>query len=143
MNSVYWAVPITGFQVGAGPYQSTPWVAIVDTGTTLLLVPDAMVNAYYALVPGARFDPSWGAILYPCTQTLPTFIFGIGSYRGTVPGHYVNYGNVNFTHCYGGIQSSEGIGISIIGDILIKAQFVVFDLGSRRVGFANKKLVPP
>ena len=61
-------------------------------------------------------------------------------YKGTVPGRYMNYGEVNATWCYGGMQSSEDIGFSIFGDVLLKAQFVVFDLGGMRVGFAGKEL---
>ncbi|EAA29810.3 hypothetical protein GE21DRAFT_4947 [Neurospora crassa] len=61
-------------------------------------------------------------------------------YKGTVPGRYMNYGEVNATWCYGGMQSSEDIGFSIFGDVLLKAQLVVFDLGGMRVGFAGKEL---
>ncbi|KAK3953394.1 aspartic peptidase domain-containing protein [Pseudoneurospora amorphoporcata] len=61
-------------------------------------------------------------------------------YKGTVPGRYMNYGEVNATWCYGGMQSSEDIGFSIFGDVVLKAQFVVFDLGGMRVGFAGKEL---
>lgn len=65
---------------------------------------------------------------------------GFFYYKGTVPGRYMNYGEVNATWCYGGMQSSEDIGFSIFGDVLLKAQLVVFDLGGMRVGFAGKEL---
>ncbi|KAJ4407995.1 hypothetical protein N0V85_004301 [Neurospora sp. IMI 360204] len=61
-------------------------------------------------------------------------------YKGTVPGRYMNYGEVNATWCYGGMQSSEDVGFSIFGDVVLKAQFVVFDLGGMKVGFAGKEL---
>ncbi|KAH7631961.1 hypothetical protein B0T09DRAFT_397460 [Sordaria sp. MPI-SDFR-AT-0083] len=62
-------------------------------------------------------------------------------YKGTVPGRYMNYGEANATWCYGGMQSSEDIGFSVFGGVLLKAQFVVFDLGGMRVGFAGKDLL--
>ncbi|KAL8348898.1 hypothetical protein RB601_002192 [Gaeumannomyces tritici] len=139
-SSIYWEITVDGYQLAPDAYQRRPWRAIVDTGTTLLLLPDAMVRAYYAKVPGTRYDAGYAAFVFPCNARLPDFRFGIGGYRGLVPGRYINYGYINPTTCYGGIQSSEGIGISILGDILLKAQFVVFDLGRMRVGFANKKL---
>ena len=140
-KSIYWKMPPTGYSVGKGAFTTYPFAAIVDTGTTLLLLPDVIVKQYYAQVKGSRFDTFWGGIVFPCQNTPPDFTFGYGNYRGLVPGRYINYGNVNRTTCYGGIQSSKGLSFSIFGDILLKAQFVVFDLGNNRVGFANKRLL--
>jgi hypothetical protein len=139
-----WKVSLTGYQVGStGNYTTRTWSGIVDTGTTLLLVPQDMVEAYYALVRGAGYDDYQGMVVMPCQTVLPDFQFGIDTFRGHVPGHYMNYGLLNETHCFGGVQSSEGIPFAVIGDILIKAQFVVFDLGGKQVGFADKPTVPP
>lgn len=141
-SSIYWKFVATGYRIGTSTatYTTLPYTAIADTGTTLLLLPDSIVQAYWSKVAGAAYDSSWAAILFPCSRTLPDFTFGIGTYRGVIPGRYMNYGQVNSSTCYGGIQSQGTIGFSIFGDIALKAQFVVFDLGNRRVGFANKKL---
>lgn len=139
----FWKVPMSGYQVGSNrPFTQYPWSGVVDTGTTLLLVPDAIIKDYYSTIPGAHFDPYLGMMVFPCKVVAPDFTFGFDGYRGTVPGHYVNYGQATQSDCYGGIQSSEGIGMAIIGDVLLKAQFVVFDIGNRTVGFAGKQTVP-
>ncbi|KAK7740515.1 hypothetical protein SLS53_005358 [Cytospora paraplurivora] len=150
-TSIYWQFAATGYRIGPEPnasnpnqgYTTLPWRAIADTGTTLLLVPDQIVSDYYAQVPGAGYDSGWGGILFPCTAatTLPDFTFGIGLYKGTVPGRYINYGAINTTTCFGGIQTMGTATYGIMGDILLKAQFVVFDSGNQRVGFANKVLL--
>jgi hypothetical protein len=70
---------------------------------------------------------------------MPAFRFAIGLYRGLVPGHYVNYGQGSAAYCFGGIQSSDGVYIRIIGHILLKAQFAVFDMGRKRIWFANSR----
>lgn len=140
-KSVYWKINPSGYRIGAAPAKVMVYPSIVDTGTTLLLLPSKIVNEYYAKVPGARFDRVWQAMLYPCKSVTPDFQMLIGTYAGMVPGRYMNYGQVNSTTCYGGIQNSDAIGFAILGDILLKAQFVVFDMGNKRVGFANKKLV--
>lgn len=56
-----------------------------------------------------------------------------------VPGPYMDYGPVNSYWCFGGIQSQGSSSFSIFGDVLLKAQFVVFDAGNSQIGFAAKK----
>lgn len=136
----FWEITGSGYAVGSGSFVTSSIDAIADTGTTLLLIPQSIVAAYYAKVSGAKYSSSEGGYVFPCSATLPSFTFGVGSYRGTIPGTYINYAAVSSTSCYGGIQSDEGIGFSIFGDILLKAQFVVFDGGSNSVGFAAKTL---
>ncbi|KAM0299357.1 hypothetical protein HYE67_007796 [Fusarium culmorum] len=141
-GSPWWQITVEGFRVAQGaPWHKYKYSAIVDTGTTLLLLPDYLVKFYYKKVKGAYIDKDYGVWVFPCTAKLPSFYFGFGNYRGKVPGHYINYGRLTSTVCYGGIQTSEGIGFAILGDILLKAQFVIFDLKGNRVGFANKNTV--
>ncbi|KAK2604728.1 hypothetical protein N8I77_007634 [Diaporthe amygdali] len=147
-TSTYWKFAITGYRVGnatvAGNpnsgYTTLPFLAIADTGTTLLLLPDAIVNAYWAAVAGSAYDATWAAILFPCTATLPDFTFGIGLYKALVPGRYMNYGRVDEVRCYGGLQTEGDIGFAIVGDIALKAQYAIFDSGNMKVGLANKPL---
>lgn len=135
----YYQINANGYQIGySEPYTAYTWNTIVDTGTSQLLVPQSIVDDYYAQVPNSGLDEQTGMQVFPCDASLPDFIFGLGEYRGRLPGNYVSYGAVNDTYCYGGIQSSEGIPFGVFGDTLLKAQFVVFDLGSLHVGFANK-----
>ncbi|KAH6964493.1 aspartic peptidase domain-containing protein [Fusarium avenaceum] len=143
-DSPWWQINVEGFRVAQGaPWHKYNYSAIVDTGTTLLLLPDYLVQFYYRKVKGSYVHQDYGVWVFPCTSNLPSFYFGFGNYRGKVPGNYINYGRLTTTLCYGGIQSSEGIGFAILGDILLKAQFVVFDLKGSRVGFANKIVVKP
>ncbi|ROV94431.1 hypothetical protein VSDG_05919 [Cytospora chrysosperma] len=152
-GSTYWEFAVTGYRIGPAPdasnpntgYITYPWRSIADTGTSLLLVPDDVVDAYYANVTGAFYSPDFAGMLFPCAQgdNLPDFTFGIGLFKGILPGRYVNYGNVDDTgtNCYGGIQTQGTVNFGIFGDVILKAQFVVFDSGNQRVGFANKVLL--
>ncbi|KAM7194852.1 Aspartic peptidase domain containing protein [Rhypophila sp. PSN 637] len=145
-KSVYWTFLATGYGVGPplDDFEPTTKTAIADTGTTLLLLPSQIVRAYYARVTGSVYDPYWAAMIFPCEAELPDFSFYIGpggsTYRGVVPGRYMNYVSFNGSHCYGGIQSSDAIGFAIFGALLIKSQFVVFDVGQKGIGFAGKEL---
>ena len=84
----YWQFTGAGYAVGSSAFVSSSIDAIADTGTTLLLVPQALVTAYYKQVSGAKYDASQGGYVFPCSDTLPSVTLGIGSYDAVVPGSY-------------------------------------------------------
>jgi hypothetical protein len=135
----YWEWTSTGYGVGSS-FTSSSWSTIADTGTSLLLVPQAIVNAYYGQVSGAAYDNSQGGVTFPCSSSLPNFVFGVGSARITVPGSFVNYASVGGSKCFGGIQASTGLPFGIVGDVALKSALVVFNrgTGSPTLGFAQK-----
>jgi len=134
----FWEITGSGYAIGSATFKSISIDAIVDTGTTLLYVPESVSSAYWAKVSGAQNSEEEGGWIFPCSATLPSFTFGIGSAKFVVPGDFINYAPVEGSTCFGGIQANTGIGFSIFGDILIKSQFVIFDGGATRVGFAAK-----
>lgn len=113
---------------------------IADTGTTLLMLPEEVVTAYYSQVDGAQDSEQEGGYVFSCDATLPDFTFAVGDGQITIPGEYINWAPVDTSNqtCYGGLQSDADIGISIFGDIALKAAFVVFDGGNKRLGWAAK-----
>lgn len=140
-RSYHWQFTVAGWSVGSGRSASsgsgTPrraFTAIADTGTSLALLPRKVVDDYYSRVPGAGYDARWAGVVFPCGVELPdwSFLLAEDGYKGVVPGRYMRYGKVNGTFCFGGMQSSEGIGFGIFGDVVLKAQFVVFDVGGGR-----------
>lgn len=118
--------------------------AIADTGTTLLLLPSALVQAYYSQFPGAHTSASEGGWVFPCGATPPDLVLHIGTYRAVVPGELVKFAPVDTddfetaTVCYGGVQTANGLPFAIYGDVFFKAQFTVFDVEGERLGFAPK-----
>ncbi|KAL1647465.1 hypothetical protein SLS58_002795 [Diplodia intermedia] len=136
----WWQWTSSGYAVGSGSFKSTSINGIADTGTTLLLLPDSVVDAYYAQVSGASYSSSQAGYVFPCSATLPSFTFGVGSARIVIPGTYMNYAPVSSSSCYGGIQSNSDIGFTIFGDVALKAAFVVFNGGTNQIGWASKTL---
>lgn len=145
----WWLFAITGYRIGPetvpgnpnSGYVTQPFRAIADTGTSLLMLSDDIVKAYWDKVPGSYFNTEWAGIVFPCSATLPDFVLGIGLYKGFVPGRYMNYGFTEVsTECFGGLQSKGNIDFAIIGLTALKAQYAVFDLGNMKVGLANKPL---
>ena len=87
----FWEFTGTGYAVGDGQFQSSSIDAIADTGTTLILIEDAIVEAYYNEVDGAQYESSQGGYTFDCSATLPDFTLGIGDYEAVVPGDYINF----------------------------------------------------
>jgi hypothetical protein len=137
----YWTWTSSGYAIGSGSFSSSSISGIADTGTTLLYLPTSIVTAYYAKVSGSSNSRTYGGYVFPCSATLPTFTFGVGSLRIVIPAAYMNYGPVATNVCFGGLQSSSGLGINIFGDVALKAAFVVFNGGSSpKLGWAKKTL---
>lgn len=143
----FWQFESSGFRVNNGTAVSAPHVAIADTGTTLLFVPDAIAAAYYAAVDGAANSALAGGYTYPCSAALPDFTALIGDYEALVPGSVIPFAPVDgdtfadATTCFGGLQATPaGLPFSIYGDTFLKSQFVVFHGGNQQLGFASKPL---
>lgn len=127
-----------GVKVSIGNNKLASFTAIVDTGSTLILLDDEYCKSYYDGVKGAQSsDYGWTV---PCDAELPDLDIDIGGYTATVPGKLLNWGrDPGASMCNGGLQSNDG-GSSILGDVFLKSQFVVFEGGpSPRFGFAPQK----
>jgi len=139
----FWQFTAGGYSVGSSNSTSgSIGSAIADTGTSLMYLPSAAVRAYYAKVSGAKNSASYGGYVYPCSTTLPDFHISIAGSVYTVPGSFINYAPADQSGqtCFGGIQSNTGIGFTILGDVFLKAMYVVFDQtkSSPRLGFAQQ-----
>ncbi|KAK3303950.1 aspartic peptidase domain-containing protein [Chaetomium strumarium] len=140
----YWTFTSSGYAVGSGgSFSAQSIVGIADTGTSLVYLPTAIVTAYYRQVAGATNSRNYGGYVFPCSSALPSFTFGVGAARFTIPSSYVSYSPVSSgsATCFGGLQSSSGLGINIWGDVALKAAYVVFNgANPPTIGWANKKL---
>lgn len=136
----FWEFTGTGYQVGDGSFQDESIDAIADTGTTLLLMDEAIVETYYAEIQGAELDNTQGGYVFPCSADVPDFSLGIGDGQSTIPGSLMSLGSVGDGNCFGGLQSNEGIGLSIYGDVWLKSVFAVFDADNKQFGYATKDL---
>ena len=93
-NSGFWMFPSNSFRVGNGSTQQNAEgnPAIADTGTSLLLADDSVVNGYYGQVQGAAYNDQQGGFTYPCDASLPDLHIALGpSYMGTIPGDMLTF----------------------------------------------------
>ena len=136
-SSGYWQVESNTNTIGGQVRKCTTCSpAVMDTGTTLMLIDADVAEAYYAQVQGAR-QSSVGYFEFPCSSTLPDFGVAIGNNMVTLKGAdlVMQQGSI----CLGGIQPiSKTVGLQIYGDVFFKQYFTVFDGGNAQVGVAAK-----
>ncbi|CAD6444014.1 39f229bb-fcb0-47b6-b0d1-2994cee8a9ff [Sclerotinia trifoliorum] len=132
----FWEFPSTSYKVGSTVHTANGYTGIADTGTTLILMSDAANSAYYAQVKGASYSNSAGGYVFPCSATLPTLSFKIGSTYATIPSSLLNYGVESGSTCYGALQSAGGGSQNIYGDVFFNAYYVVFNKNGPTLEFA-------
>jgi aspergillopepsin I len=74
-----------------------PFNAILDTGTSLMVLDASLVDDYWSKVPSARYDSNQAGYVFPCSAELPDLELGLQTYIATIPGSFMNYGPVDST----------------------------------------------
>jgi hypothetical protein len=121
--------------------------AIIDTGTTLIIVPHDVSQAIHDAIPGATYDPMYGWRM-PCSldessanksisislggQEFPLLLQDL--VREKMP----NSVNSTTPLCYSGIAEAN-IPLVILGNTFLRSYYSVFDFGNARVGLAKAK----
>jgi aspergillopepsin I len=140
-SSGTWTITAEGYSVdGGATLKSLQLNAAIDTGTSVMMLPDRIVAEYYAQIPGAANSQGMGGYIFDCSSKLPDFhiVLGGSNYTAVVPGSLINYSSLGGSNdsCYGSLQSQGTLGMSVFGDPFLKSQYAVFDAGGMRMGFA-------
>ena len=136
----YWSMNAAGWGFGGQQGDNSSQIAgIADTGTTLMLLDDSIVSAYYGAIDGATNSQEQQGWVIPDGTDAPDFDLYIEDATITIPGAYMCFAEVGDGTCYGGLQSNSDLnGLSIFGDVALKAAYVVFDFGNSQIGWAQK-----
>ncbi|KAJ7734430.1 acid protease [Mycena metata] len=140
-TSGYWQ-PATNGQAKVGSTTVlTGLQTIIDSGSTLMGCPPALVQQIYAQVPGAKvFDADEGLYSFPCASP-PQLSFNWGGKDWTVSAANLNLGltKAKSTDCVSalaGVDFGFGSNVCILGDAFLRNLYSVFDLDQQAVGFA-------
>merc|ERR1712072_1270463 len=137
----YWQISVDTFSVG----NLSKVEGILDTGTSLLVVPPAVMTSFGQQV-GATSIAGGKEWTLDCSKisTLPTLDITIGGKPFPLDGKdYVlqvtSLGQTECLLCMTGMDlSREGLSL-ILGDVFLRKYYAVFDLGNTRVGLATAK----
>ncbi|XP_071470041.1 gastricsin-like [Marmota flaviventris] len=141
-RELYWQIGIEEFYVGeeASGWCSQGCQAMVDTGTSLLVVPKKHLSSLLQTI-GAQED-EYGQFFVNCNdvQNLPTFTFVINGVQFPLPpsAYILNEDG----YCSVGLESidmslEDGQPFWILGDVFLRSYYSIFDLANNRVGFAT------
>ncbi|KAJ3112222.1 hypothetical protein HK100_002419 [Physocladia obscura] len=113
--------------------------AIADTGTTLLYLPSTPATAIAVAINGT-FDSDYGLYTIPCVNSLPPVVFQVGDASFPISSEIYTFligtDNNGNNVCIPGIFPG-GDGLSIFGDVFIRAAYTIFDKGNEQLGFAQ------
>lgn len=120
---------------------SEPFVAVIDSGSTDILLPPAVTAAFYANIPGAEQYPGTFYWTYPCSSAASVGSVGFKFSSDTV----FNLDSKWFGRpvesdpetCIGVIGSMESDTIAVLGDAFMTEWYSIFDYSNMRVGFAR------
>ncbi|KAK2063368.1 acid protease [Colletotrichum caudatum] len=124
-------------------FHSSVTPIIVDSGTTLTIVPSDISDAFAATVPGSFYNVLSGVYYAPCNATVPAFgvvIDGHAFYADKADllqtSSPVDNGDGTFI-CLLGVTDGGG-GPYILGDTMMNSLVTVFDVGAGMMRFASR-----
>ncbi|KAI0833254.1 acid protease [Trametes gibbosa] len=113
--------------------------AILDTGTTLIIAPDADAAAVHAAIPGAKSDGQ-GGFTIPC-DTTASVALTFGGQAFAIDTRDLIFAQLDDagTTCASGISSGDigGDGTWLVGDVFLKNAYFSTDVTKNQISLAK------
>lgn len=120
----YWLIPLTDIKIGGVSTGVNFPSTIIDTGTSLIGMPRAAVEAIYSRIPGSAPFGAQGLYSFPCTASV-SLSFTFGGIEYPMRSTDFNNGATSSSGrtCVGAIfalESQGGRDLVIVGDAFLK-----------------------
>lgn len=140
----FWQIQSTSATINGETISRSGNTSIMDTGTTLCLVDDNLVDAVYKAIPGAKYDQSNQGYVFPSNTSaddLPDVQLAIGDTMVVFQKEDLGFADAGNGMVYGSIQSRGSMDMDIYGDAVLKAMYAIFDMnsGQPRFGWVQRK----
>ncbi|RJE20107.1 aspartic-type endopeptidase CTSD [Aspergillus sclerotialis] len=136
-----WSIPLDDVSINGTPCNFTGKSAVIDTGTSYILVPPKDAKAIHALIPGATSSGA-SSFALPCDSNV-TIRFSFSDVEYTIsPKDYIAQNSGS--KCMSAIVGRQLFGEDewLVGDAFLKNVYTVFDYDENRVGFASRSDSP-
>ena len=133
-DGLMWEIPVDDAIVNGVRCNFTGRSAILDTGTSFVLMPPGDAQLLNSQIPQSQQNGSMFNI--PCSSSLPVqFIFSGVTYNIS-PKDYVGKPVQGGNLCHSNIIGQQAFGASqwLLGDVFLKNVYTVFDFDKERIG---------
>ncbi|CCM05547.1 uncharacterized protein FIBRA_07774 [Fibroporia radiculosa] len=134
----FWEVASTAYTIDRKPNRRAKNTAILDTGTTLCLLHDDVVEDIYHHISGSRYSNSRGGWIYPSNAHIPEISLAVGHTMYRINEVDFGYSDAGQGYTMGGVQSRGDLTYDIFGDVFLKSVYVVFNQVEKMVGVAQR-----
>jgi cathepsin D len=139
-NEGNWEIPVGDSGVNGISTNLTSRTAIIDTGTSYVLMPPTDAQALHRLIPGSVANGEYYTV--PCSATADVQFTFSGVAYSVSPRDYVGKPSGNL--CTSNIIGHQAFGPTqwILGDVFLKNVYAVFDYEKQKIGFGTMNGIP-
>ncbi|WFD27783.1 cathepsin D [Malassezia nana] len=132
--------PVLGFYLTTATLNNRKILAIIDSGTTLIIGPAGQVRSVLQKLPNVTMFTHKGSLYgrYPCNKP-PKVTINVAGKDFTLGKEQTSYGKSQ-NECVLSVVGQEGLPLNawIVGDVFFQMASIVFDQDKNRMGFATQ-----
>jgi cathepsin D len=139
-DSNLWEIPVDDMAVSGTSCKLTGRSAIIDTGTSYILMPLADATILHAQIPGSTNTGGSPNFMIPCSTTKTIQFTFSGVTYSVQPNDYLSKADSTGEMCASNIIGQQAYSANqwILGDVFLKNVYTVFDFDKDRIGFGVK-----
>ena len=143
-DSNLWEIPVDDVAVSGTSCKFTGRSAIVDTGTSYILMPPADAKILHAQIPGSTNTGGSPNFMIPCSTTKTIQFTFSGVIYSVQSNDYLGKADSTGKMCASNIIGQQAYSANqwILGDVFLKNVYTVFDFDKDRIGFGVKSTTP-